>query len=156
MKIKTLCALSVTALGLIFVAPNRVCAAYGYTEGASCSESNSAAASKAGIKKAFLKVKDGVRREYYENGNLKSEEEYKDNKKHGTARYYNEVGGLYMEEDWDNGQITGHRGYDLLGKLDYEVKSINNGIGRAIDYDVYGNDIGWFWMTCDENGCRTD
>lgn len=118
------------------------------------SESKAASITKNNTKKAVSTIKNGVQKEYYENGKLKSEIEYKNNKKHGTAKYYNEVGGLYMEEDWDNGKIIGHRGYDLNERLDYAVKSIKNGTGRAIEYDVYGNDIGWFWMTCDDQGCR--
>ena len=54
-----------------------------------------------------VKVKDGVVRDWYENGNLHLEEYYKDGKLNGTTRIYYEDGSIFNEVNYLNGKEDG-------------------------------------------------
>ena len=48
---------------------------------------------------------DGIYRRWYENGQLKEEENYKEGKKDGLSKQWDEKGSLVKEENWKNGVI---------------------------------------------------
>lgn len=59
-----------------------------------------------------------TQREYYENGNLKSETPYLNNLKHGVAKSYYENGNLECEIPFDNDKRHGvEKEYDENGNL---------------------------------------
>ncbi|MFC1645896.1 toxin-antitoxin system YwqK family antitoxin [Candidatus Omnitrophota bacterium] len=61
-------------------------------------------------------IRDGVHKEYYENGNLRSEISYKDGMWHGSFKTYYENGNLIEERNYVNGKLDGiRRQYDEDG-----------------------------------------
>jgi len=48
-----------------------------------------------------------VKKEYYDNGMLKSERYYKDGKLDGSCRFYTETGKLWATEDYKDGKRWG-------------------------------------------------
>jgi len=61
-------------------------------------------------------IKDGVHKEYYENGNLRSEIAYKDGMWHGSFKTYYKNGNLIEERNYVDGKLEGiRRQYDEDG-----------------------------------------
>lgn len=52
-------------------------------------------------------VPDGIVKEFYDNGQLKLEETYKNGKPNGVRKKYDEVGRLWAEETYVNGKLNG-------------------------------------------------
>lgn len=67
------------------------------------------------------KIPDGIVKEYYQNGILKAEWNYKNGKLNGVSRSYYESGELETEENYKNGKQEGiTKWYYESGKLKYE------------------------------------
>ena len=65
--------------------------------------------------------KDGIQKEYYQNGNLKEEKFYKDGIEDGSQKWYSENGKLTKEEVYENKMHTLTKNYDSDGFLKEEV-----------------------------------
>ncbi len=66
----------------------------------------------------------GPLRTYYENGELSSEINLEDSKKHGFSKYYSDNGKLEKEEVYENGKLVSIKEYDGEGNLLPELKKI--------------------------------
>lgn len=74
---------------------------------------------------------NGVRKYYYESGNLKSETEYKDGKRNVGEKWYYENGNLKAETNYKDGKRNGvEKWYYENGKLEHEYHYIN---GEKVD-----------------------
>jgi antitoxin component YwqK of YwqJK toxin-antitoxin module len=63
-----------------------------------------------------------LRREYYENGKLKSEIHYKNNEKNGSYKFYYDNERVKVKGNYKNGKLEGKvKEYDENGKLKEEV-----------------------------------
>jgi len=71
--------------------------------------------------------KNGIHKEYFANGKLRSEVNYKSGKTEGLQRIYYENGNLKIEMNWKNGKKNGvAKGYYESGELKDVVESKNN------------------------------
>lgn len=84
-----------------------------------------------------------VDKDYYENGNLKSELPYKNGKLNGTARWYYEDGVIQLEVPYVDDQIEGvNTRYHDNGKKESEEKYVGNiRQGKAVAYSYSGKRI---------------
>jgi len=65
--------------------------------------------------------KEGVTKDYYENGQLKMEANYKDGKLEGVAKFYYESGQLELEGNYKNDKREGiNKEYYECGQLKLE------------------------------------
>lgn len=83
-------------------------------------------------------LKQGIWKEFYSNGNLKKEENYKDNLLHGYYREYNNNGQIIFTLLYENGAIVESANID-----DTEINIVNSydGENRLIYSGPYRNDI---------------
>jgi antitoxin component YwqK of YwqJK toxin-antitoxin module len=85
-------------------------------------------------------VQDGIRKSYWENHQIKSEEKVSGGKLNGESKYYFEKGGLYQTKEFRNDTLNGEvRTFYPSGKLKESTKYLNG---------VKDGD----WLTCFENG----
>ena len=82
-----------------------------------------------GVSFAEETIKDGVKKEFYFNGKIKNETNYKNGKKDGTTLTYDEDGKLSGEWYWKDGTFLGYKAYYPNGHLRQEV--INSKDGRV-------------------------
>jgi antitoxin component YwqK of YwqJK toxin-antitoxin module len=61
--------------------------------------------------------KDGIEKEYYESGSMKSETNWKADKQDGTTKNWWENGRLSKVEEYDAGLLTSRKTWDKEGKL---------------------------------------
>ena len=61
--------------------------------------------------------KDNICKTYYENGQLKSEENVVDGKRNGIAKWYYENGQLEFEANYKDNEVVSIKRYDINGKL---------------------------------------
>jgi antitoxin component YwqK of YwqJK toxin-antitoxin module len=80
------------------------------------------------------------RREYYENGRLKQEVQYRQGKVHGFVSQYNEEGARTYEGTYEYGKPVGqHKAYHFNGKLSDEVSFLDGQIdGERKFFDPAG------------------
>lgn len=72
--------------------------------------------------------KDGVRKEYYENGNLKQETSYKDDEKDGIEKYYSKNGNLIATMTYKKGEAISAKcanGKVLSGEYPFSLDEID-------------------------------
>lgn len=75
----------------------------------------------------ILHAQDGIQKEFYANGNLKSEINYYTGVREGEAKFYYENGNLKEERFYFNGKVEGLvRYYNEAGKL-IEMATLENG-----------------------------
>ena len=69
----------------------------------------------------FELERNGIGKEYYDNGNLKFEGEYINEKKNGKGKYYYKNGKLSIEGEYKDGKLNGKvKKYDINGKITFE------------------------------------
>ncbi|MCJ7716085.1 MAG: hypothetical protein MUO54_06155, partial [Anaerolineales bacterium] len=83
--------------------------------------------------------KQGTHRDYYENGNIKKEEHFLDNKLHGYYREFNGNGDLVLAIRYERGQIMEEIDEDMRELLD--MKSTYDQEGRLIFTGAYKEGI---------------
>ncbi|MBP9855365.1 MAG: toxin-antitoxin system YwqK family antitoxin [Candidatus Omnitrophica bacterium] len=79
---------------------------------------------------------NGIKKDYYPNGKLKLEAEYKDGKQNGILREYYENGQLAFIQTIRNGKVSGMvKAYYESGKLKGEVNYVDSlQDGKCIEY----------------------
>ncbi len=85
----------------------------------------------------YIKEKiEGIVKYYYESGELKIEESWKNNQKNGIAKKYNRDGKVILEIEYKDGKETGiYREYYSNGQLKKKGEYKNgNGVGNFITY----------------------
>ena len=66
---------------------------------------------------------DGISKRYYENGKLRFEYNYKDDKRNGISKSYYKNGKLKSEENYKDGELVSIKSYYRNGKeVDYNEK----------------------------------
>jgi antitoxin component YwqK of YwqJK toxin-antitoxin module len=65
------------------------------------------------------KEEDGLYKSYHENGQLSSEENFKDGEYHGVQKFFDENGYLDWTTNYKNGEKNGLDKYFTNGKLDF-------------------------------------
>ncbi|GAJ08976.1 unnamed protein product, partial [marine sediment metagenome] len=79
----------------------------------------------------------GVVREYYENGMLKAEIPYKENRRHGLAKFYYENGMLMGKIKYKRGRETGEaKFYDENGLLTSSTPRVKRRMRRSKRYET--------------------
>ena len=91
--------------------------------------------------KPIIKHKDGVEKDYYSNGNLRTETPYKNNMREGIVKTYYANGTVKSEADYHNDKQNGEtKTYDKNGNLEkiytYQNDQLN---GPARSFDKDGN-----------------
>lgn len=82
---------------------------------------------------------DGVRRQWYENGQLIYESYYKDSKEDGVFKKWREDGSLISESHYKNGRLDGaSKDWYKNGQLEYE-QYYKNGAKDGVHKKWYGN-----------------
>ena len=75
----------------------------------------------------IIRKRDGIGKEYYENGNLKFEGEYLNENRNGKGKEYNEDGKLIFEGEYLKGLRKGKgKEYYDNGKILYEGEYLND------------------------------
>lgn len=78
---------------------------------------------------------EGIRKTYYENGQLKEEANYKNGKLDGEAKYYYKNGQLKEEANYKNGKLDGEaKTYYINGKIQ-NISQYSN--GTLIDFQDF-------------------
>lgn len=91
-----------------------------------------------GIGFADEAIKDGVKKEYYPNGKLKSEAKYKNGKENGFKREYAEDGLLLTEIIYEDGVWRDHKDYFEGGKIVHHSTNSKDGIFHGTNYYANG------------------
>jgi antitoxin component YwqK of YwqJK toxin-antitoxin module len=92
---------------------------------------------EAGARTVKGTIPDGVAREYYDNGRVKSEWHHKDNQRHGRKKSYYEDGTVHTEATFVNDQCHGTtKIYHPNGQLQYEIP-YHNGRWHGTVYRHY-------------------
>ncbi|MCW3072473.1 MAG: tetratricopeptide repeat protein [Bacteroidetes bacterium] len=66
--------------------------------------------------------KDGLWKEFYDNGSLRSEENFSDGKWDGSSKYYDDAGRMIEEYIYKNDILQEYKAYDPTGKVVYQNK----------------------------------
>ena len=67
------------------------------------------------------KVKNGYGKQYYKNGNLQYDGNWKNHKHHGQGKYYDENGQMTYNGNWKDSKYYGHgKYYDQNGQMRYD------------------------------------
>lgn len=83
--------------------------------------------------------KDGLWKEFYDDGTLRSEENFSDGKWDGSAKYYNESGKMIEEYIYKNDILQEYKAYDPDGKIVYQNKKDGKNNYDASLYYSNGN-----------------
>jgi len=80
----------------------------------------------------FGKKKNGIEKEYYHNGDLKSEVNYDNGKKHGPTKIYHENGKIALEGEFNAGKRYGimtsyHENGGKSAQLEYNILGLETG-----------------------------
>ena len=79
--------------------------------------------------------RNGKGKEYYNNGKLEFEGEYLNGRRDGKGKEYYNDGKLRFEGNYLNGKKWNGKGYNIIGKIEYEIK---NGKGDIKEYNYTG------------------
>ncbi|CAI8282490.1 MAG: Uncharacterised protein [Owenweeksia sp. TMED14] len=87
------------------------------------------------------RIKNGLQKNYFESGQIKSIVNFKDGKKEGTGKSYFKSGELKYEGFWRNGKQEGlEKGYFESGQLKYEANlTEGRANGSYKEYSISGD-----------------
>lgn len=88
----------------------------------------------------FLKIRNGLHKTYYDNGELMAEINYKYGQRQGIAKWYYEDGNILFEAEYVDGKPEGAiKSYNRDGRLAFDGKYIDGIRGFFKEYDAKGD-----------------